>query len=65
MLSGQRIPLSKQETAIWPFATATATVGQVTITIGIPPIMKSGSYVTVITASGSYIPIITKDGRSG
>ena len=65
MLGGQRIPLSKQETAIWPFATATASVGQVTLTLGIPPIRKNGSYVTVITASGSYIPIITKDGRAG
>ena len=65
MLGGQRIPLSKQETAIWPFATATASVGQVTLTLWIPPIAKSGSYTPIITASGSYIPIITKDGRAG
>lgn len=65
MLGGQRIPLSKQETAIWPFATATASVGQMTLTLGTPPVMKSGSYTPIILANGSYTPIISKSGRAG
>lgn len=66
MLGGQRIPLSKQETPLFGLvATATASIGQMTLTLAAPPIMKSGSYVPVVSGSGSYVLIVSKDGRAG
>lgn len=65
MLGGVRIVLSKQETPVWPFATATASVGQMTLTLGTPPVTLSASYTPIITASASYTPTIVKTGRAG
>lgn len=66
MLGGQRIPLTKQETAIWlPGATATASVGVMVITTANQSVKKNASYTPIASNNASYIPIVSKSGRAG
>ena len=66
MLGGVRTLLLTQETPLFGLSgTATVSVGAMTLTLGIPPVLLSGSYTPIITASGSYAPIISKSGRAG
>lgn len=61
MLGGQRIPLSRSEQPLYVTpVVVTLTVPSPSAVFGVPPIRKSGSYITTIGKNASYTPSIYK-----
>ena len=66
MLGGIRTLLVTQDEYLWTSGlSASGVVGQMTLTLAAPPVMKGGSYSPVVAGTGSYEPIVAKRGSSG